>query len=138
MRSIRIVVLLAAVLAGSAAFAQDGASPATAPKPDYSRDTLMRLLVDIEAPEHQPAVRFRLGAIEFNALGTQWRFNYLPLMMPLSGSQARVTREWPDPFALTGTAIAVPPRIWRERRAIERELRRINRTAKVKVEVRTE
>lgn len=125
------------MIAGGLA-AQEQTAPSAPQPPDYSRQNLLRLLVDADAPGDEDRLRFHVGAIEFGALGTRWRFNYLPLMMPLSGTQMGVTRQWPDPFALTGTSIASPPRTWRTRRALERELRRINRTTKAKVKVEVE
>lgn len=108
-------------------------------KPDFSRDAVQKLLltVDVEA-EVEPPVRFHVGAVEFRTLGTNWRFNYLPIMMPLSGTRFGVTQEWPDPFALTGTAIATPRRAWRTQRAFNAELRRINRKVKADLKVRRE
>ena len=118
-----------------------------ATKPDYSRPTLIRIFsVDTTPPKPEPPVRFRVGAVDFRALGTSWRFVYLPIMMPLSGTRLGVTNEIPDPFSLTHTPIATSPRVMRaERRAINSELRRIEQTekekqkrAKVKVNVKTD
>lgn len=141
MRASRTVLLVAFLLVAGTLSAQEAAAPSTASpaKPDYSRDNLLRLLVETEKPEHEPRVRFRFGTIDFKALGTRWRIGYLPFMMPLSGSQIRVTQEWPDPFALTGTSIASPPRVWKSTpRAVRRELRRIDRLSKVKASVKVD
>ena len=119
--------ILALLLATSAA-AQDAAVR------DYSKDTLLRLFVDAGGQERENPIRYRRGAIEFRALGTSWRFNYLP-MMPLSGTMGGVTQELPDPFALTGTQIATPLRAWRTRREINSELRRIEALERAKVKV---
>ena len=119
--------ILALLLATSAA-AQDAAVR------DYSKDTLLRLFVDAGGQERENPIRYRRGAIEFRALGTSWRFNYLP-MMPLSGTMGGVTQELPDPFALTGTQIATPLRAWRTRREINSELRRIEAMERAKVKV---
>ena len=100
---------------------------------DYSKDTIIRLTADIpEPPEHEPRMVFHVGAVDFKALGTRWRFNFLPFMAPLSGTRFGVTQEWPDPFALTGTAIATPPRAFRTRRQMNAELRRIDRVTRPK------
>jgi len=139
--TISILVLLAAVSL-SAQEQQPQPQPQPAPaaaQPDYSKPALQRFVLSIPAePKRERNVRFHVGAIEFGAVGTRWRFNYLPIMAPLSGTRLGVTREWPDPFALTGTAIATPPRAWRTQRQINSELRRIEKTerAKVKVNVR--
>ena len=122
--STAILVLL---LATSAA-AQDAQTR------DYSKDTLLRLFVDAGGQEKENPIRYRRGAIEFRALGTSWRFNYLP-MMPLHGTIGGVTQELPDPFALTGTQIATPLRAWRTRREINSELRRIEAMERAKVKV---
>ena len=125
------------VIAGSLA-AQE-----TPTKPDYSRDNLMRIFsVDDTPPKREPAVRFRVGAVDFRALGTSWRFVYLPIMMPLSGTRFGITNEIPDPFALTHTPIATSPRVARQhRRAVNSELRRIEKSEKqkrAKIKVRTQ
>lgn len=122
--SATILILL---LATSAA-AQD------TPARDYSKDRLLRLFIDAAEQEGENPIRYRRGAIEFRALGTSWRFNYLP-MMALHGTMNGVTQELPDPFALTGTSIATGPRAWRTRREINSELRRIEATERAKVRV---
>ena len=118
--------------------------PPAVERPDYSREHLQRFVANIpEPPERIRDVYFHVGAIEFRAMGTRWRFNYLPFMMPLSGSQMRITQTHPDPFELTQTPIATPPRAWRTQRAVSAEMRRIEETekqkrAKVKVNVRAQ
>jgi hypothetical protein len=111
--------------------------PASTPQqPDYSRDTLLRLLAENpDRPEVEPPVRFRVGAVEFRALGSEWRFVYLPLMMPLSGSRLTTTQEWPDPFSLTRTTIATSPRAWRTQRALNSEMRRIEQSERARIRI---
>ena len=134
--TIAILVLAAA----TSLTAQESASAATsdaAPKPDYSKPSLQRFVLSIpEPPKRDRNVRFHVGAIEFGAVGTRWRFNYLPIMAPLSGTRLGVTREWPDPFSLTGTTIATPKRAWRTQRKIDAEMRRIEKTERAKVRVK--
>ena len=101
---------------------------------DYSKDTLLRLFIEAAEQEGENPIRYRDGAIEFRALGTSWRFNYLP-MMAMHGTLTGVTMEVPDPFLLTGTQIATPPRSWRTRREINAELRRIEATERAKIRV---
>src|SRR5687768_6139283 len=101
---------------------------------DYSKDTLLRLFIEAAEQESENPIRYRRGAIKFRALGTSWRFNYLP-MMPMSGTLGGVTMELPDPFALTGTVLATPKRAWRTRREINAELRRIEATERAKIKV---
>ena len=126
MRTAALMAVL--VLVASQALAQD--SPA--PKPDYSRPTLIRILSGIEAPpEVEKAIRFHFGSVEFRALGTRWRIAYLPIMMPFSGSVnygRGLGSNFPDPFVLTGTEIPQTARTWRDQRALSGELRRIERT----------
>ncbi|HEY0142361.1 MAG TPA: hypothetical protein VGF48_15790 [Thermoanaerobaculia bacterium] len=96
---------------------------------DYSRDTLMRIFV-AEAPrEERPPITFHVGTVQFNALGTRWNFAYLPFLAPLHGTTPRTSQEMPDPFLITRTVMATPPRVARQqRRAINAEIRRIERT----------
>lgn len=110
-------------------------------KPDYSREALLRIFsVNIPPPQRERAIEFGFGTIEFKALGTRWRFIYLPIFAPLSGSIRRTNAELPNPFALTGTEIAYTPRTWRHDREMSRELRRIERMERerAKVRVKTE
>jgi hypothetical protein len=143
--------MLAILLITTAMAAQEAAPPeteASAPpatsesstRPDYSRHSLLRLVrTQEEERKGDRSVRFHVGAVEFNAIGTRWRFNYLPIMAPLSGTRVGITNEWPDPFSLSGTPIATPKRAWRTQRQINAELRRITESekkrAKVKVNV---
>lgn len=128
MRTSAILFLL---FIGTAVAAQD------APETDFSKDTLMRLLAAEEPrPERKPRVDFHVGAVDFMVRGSSFRFNYLPFMVPLSGSNPRTSMEMPDPFSLTNTSIASPPRVWRNRRAVNAELRRIERSEKVRAKIR--
>ncbi len=121
--------VLVILLAATAAFGQTEGTADE--RRDYSKDTMMRLTADIpQRPEHEPRLVFHVGAVDFRALGTRWRFNFLPFMMPLSGTRLDVTQEWPDPFALTHTQIATPPRAFTTRRQMNAELRRIDRVTK--------
>ena len=124
-------VLVLAILISAPAGAQE-----QAPQPDYSRENLQRFAAAIpEEPERERRIRFYWGAIEFSALGQNWRF--LP-MLPLSGSSLRTSREWPDPFSLTGTAIATPKRAWRTQRKIDAEMRRIEKSERAKIHLDTD
>ncbi|HEX6639459.1 MAG TPA: hypothetical protein VF215_00025 [Thermoanaerobaculia bacterium] len=121
--------ILALLLVTAPVFAQEDADTR-----DYSKDTLLRLFVEAAKQESENPIRYRRGAIEFRALGTSWRFNYLP-MMPMSGTMGGVTQEWPDPFALTNTVIATSPRSWRTRRNVSAELKRIEKSERAKIKV---
>ena len=121
--------ILALLLTVSAA-----AADTRAPVRDYSKDTLLRLFADAAEQESENPIRYRRGAVEFRALGTSWRFNYLP-MMAMQGTLSGVSMELPDPFALTGTAIATSPRSWRTRREVNNELKRIEKSERAKIRV---
>jgi len=122
--------ILALLLLTASATAQD----TQAPTRDYSKDTLLRLFVKAAKQEGENPIRYRRGAVEFTALGTSWRFNYLP-MMAMQGTLSGVSMELPDPFALTGTAIATSPRSWRTRREVSLELKRIEKLERAKIKV---
>ena len=80
-------------------------------------------------------IRFYIGAVEFAALGQRWRFAYP--VMPFSGTQLTTSRQWPDPFSLTNTVIATPPRAWRTNRKVNAEMKRIEKTERAKIKVKT-
>jgi len=121
-------ILALLLLAGSASAQSNAATR------DYSKDTLLRLFVEAAEQESDNPIRYRDGAVQFNALGTSWSFNYLP-MAAMHGTLNGVTMEPPDPFQLTGTQIATSPRSWRTRREVNAELRRIEATERAKVRV---
>ena len=121
-------MVLALLLVAGGAMAQDE------PRPDYSRDQLLRLFVAASPEVAQRNYRDVGGTV--HAFGTSFQIHALPmLLMPLSGSVLRTTQEWPDPFALTGTQIATSQRAWRTRRTINRELRRIELTQRARIRV---
>jgi hypothetical protein len=119
--------ILALLLLTASAAAQDT-------RPDYSKDTLLRLFVAAAEQESENPIRYRRGAVEFRALGTSWKFNYLP-MMAFQGTLSGVSMELPNAFALTNTAIATSPRSWRTRREVNAELKRIEKTERAKIRV---
>jgi hypothetical protein len=120
--------ILALLLVASSAAAQDE------PRPDYSRDTLMRLFVAASPEEAQR--NYRDVGMTVAAFGTTFQIHALPqLMMPLSGSVMRTSKEWPDPFSLTRTQIATSHRAWHTRRNVNRELRRINMSERARLRV---
>jgi len=137
MKTTIALLVLAASMGLSAQEPGPAADSTPATKPDYSKPTIQRFVLSIpEPPKRDRSVRFHVGAIEFGAVGTRWRFNYLPIMAPLSGTRLGVTREWPDPFSLTGTTVATPKRAWRTQRKIDAEMRRIEKTERGKVRVK--
>lgn len=128
MRASAAILILLLATAAVPAQAQD------APVRDYSKDRLLRLFAEAAEQETENPIRYRRGAVEFRALGTSWRFNYLP-MMAMSGTLGGTYLELPDPFALTGTAIATSPRSWRTRREVNSELKRIEVMERAKIKV---
>jgi hypothetical protein len=127
MKTSTTTLVLFAALAAFPAFAQQ--------KPDYSRENLHRFVAAIpEEPKRERNLRFYIGAVEFSAMGQRWRF---APVMPFSGTQLTTTRVWPDPFSLTGTAIATPRRAWRTQRKVDSEMKRIEKTERAKIKVKT-
>ncbi len=127
------VIVLA--LAGNIA-AQELTNP---PSVDYSRGKLIQLFANQPVKEAvEPRVQFGVGYIDFRALKMRWRLAYSP-MMPLSGSVPWRSNgafgALPDPFELTHTEIASPPRTWRRTRDMSAELRRIERSERIKAKV---
>ncbi|HEX7708586.1 MAG TPA: hypothetical protein VF701_19150 [Thermoanaerobaculia bacterium] len=129
--------LIALLLTASVAFGQEQAAAGNG-QPDYSRDRLLWLTSDeAQRLEEEPLVTYHVGAVQFRAIGSDWRFVYLPIMAPMSGSRMTTTfHEWPDPFSLTGTAIATSPRAWRTQRSYNAELRRIEASERARIRVR--
>ena len=115
-----------------AAHAVNGEEPQ---KPDYSRETVLKAfyIPPIElGPRPKPRVQFHFGAIEFRALGMDWRIIYLPIMLPLSGTRMGVTQTPPDPFELTGVSLPgePPPEVISQSRELRAELKRIKRVTR--------
>jgi hypothetical protein len=104
----------------------------SADEPDFTREGLRKSfsakVIEL-GPRPKPRVQFKFGAIEFRALGMDWRLFYLPMAMPLSGTRPGVTQEFPDPFALAGAVLPGAPahEIEPESRELRAELRRIRR-----------
>ncbi|MEA2571025.1 MAG: hypothetical protein QOI24_3026 [Acidobacteriota bacterium] len=105
MEMMKRVPLFAALLlcAAGAAFA-DEATPA----PDYSREALLLITRDMPARPVRPVSFAELGVISIRTPFGRAHVSYLPLP-PLQGSLPRTTLEWPNPFALTNTEIAMTP-----------------------------
>ena len=127
------VIVLA--LAGNIA-AQETPVPTAA---DYSRDKLIQLFANEPIKEPvEPRVQFGVGFVDFNALKMRWRLAYVPLMaLPgsipwqMNGAFGAI----PSPFELTHTEIASPPRTWKQSRDMNAELKRIERTERIKAKV---
>ena len=133
----KILAAFVIVLALARSVTAQDAPAQTTTAPDYSRDKLIEIFANDPVVERaEPNMKFRLGAVEFKALNMRWRISYLPFLMPLSGSipwrSNSAFGSLPDPFALTGTEIASPPRTWKQTRDMNSELKRIERTEKEK------
>ena len=123
---------------GGNMMAQDTTAPA-APQPDYSREKLTQIFSNEPVREPvEPNVQFHLGYIDFKALNMRWRLAYFPLLalpgsMPwaYNGAMGAI----PDPFELTNTQFASPPRTWRQLRDMNAELRRIEKSERAKAKV---
>jgi hypothetical protein len=134
MKHARAFVIVLA-LAGNIA-AQETPAPTA---PDYSRDKLIQMFANEPVREPvQPRVQFGIGYVDFHLLNMRWRLAYLPLM-PLPGSIPWQSNgafgAIPNPFELTHTEIASPPRTWKQKRDMNAELKRIERTERIKAKV---
>jgi len=100
-----LIAALALVFA-AAAFADEPAPP-----PDYSRQALLRIVRDMPERPARTVSFDDIGVIMINAPFTRVHLLYAPVP-PIQGSVPRVTQEWPNPFAQTGTDIAMTPQAW--------------------------
>jgi hypothetical protein len=127
------VIVLA--LAGNIA-AQELPAPTA---PDYSREKLIQMFANEPVIEPiPPRVQFGVGYVDFNALKMRWRLAYVPLM-PLPGSipwqMNGAFGGIPSPFELTHTEFPYPRRTWKQMRDMNAELKRIERTERIKAKV---
>jgi hypothetical protein len=105
-------------------------------RPDYSPDGLLRLFSgEPVRATNDNRVHFNYGVIDYRFLDTNLKF--VPILLPLSGTELRTTQVWPDPFALTHTQIATSKRAWRTQRTLNAELRRIEKTQRARIKVKT-
>jgi hypothetical protein len=127
----KVWVLILTLLAAEAD-AQSSIKRDPPPPPDYSREHLFRLFAEVEPPpKRERAVKFGVGTIEFRALGTTWRIGYLPFFRPFLGSvPTTIGTPKVDPFVMTGIEIPQTQRTWHDSRALNAELRRIEKLEK--------
>ena len=128
--------LFAALLVAATLSAQETEPP----KPDYSRETIMKLFMNADEDEHPVLYRGyeNFGSVQVHALGTTFHLNYLPFMVPLPGTgfgMNATSQSFPDPFALTHTQIATSQRAWRTRRNLKAEMRRIEKSERARIKV---
>ena len=121
-RTVSIAVVLS-VLASTPSFA------AGTPRADYSRETLFLFSRDFLKQQEASRVEWGIGAIDVFHFGTRLHVSYLPFLAPLPGSRPNDVATFPNPFALTQTAIArAMPYMPDERpAAVNREIRRVLR-----------
>lgn len=125
----RATVLLLTLMLALTVRAQEQPAPVPA---DYSRDKLIQIFSNEPVKgKVEPRIEWGFGFINFKALGMRWKIGYLPIMVPLNGSIAWRSNgafgALPDPFILTNTQIASPPRTWKRGREMNAELKRIER-----------
>jgi hypothetical protein len=97
----RSAAIVAAIVLALPAVAQEEQPP-----PDYSRQALLRFVSEIpERPKRERNVKYHFGAVEFRALGMDWRVVYLPILLPLSGTGPRKR----FPIRSTSPALRSPP-----------------------------
>jgi hypothetical protein len=115
------------------------ADVATPPRQDFSKPSLIRLFSDIpEPPRHERKVKFTASGVDVEAFGTRWHlwYPFLPMMQGSFNTGRGMGSDFPDPFILTGTAIASGPRTWHDERAMSGELRRIERTERERARIK--
>ena len=114
----RILIFLAlAALMAIPAAAQ--APPADSERPDYSKEALLVIIQDLEPPPGpRDPLRFYIPQ-----LGTSVGFGVFPVSFGAGREQGATISPVPDPFLLSGGAIAYSERSFRDRYA-EWRLRR--------------
>lgn len=101
--------------------------------PDYSRDTILKILHD--ADEEQAPFRFEFGRFTINTRTTRYHLAWLPLLAPIAYSGPHGAGQLPNPFVLTNTEYAWRPHQYRATPDLESEprdfQREYKRTAKI-------
>ena len=75
--------------------------------PDYSRDTILKILHDKENENQR--FKMNVGTVDINTAAMRYHFAYLPLLAPLPYSGPQGARFLPNPFVLTHTEYAWQP-----------------------------
>jgi len=146
--SMAIALLLVLAAAGGMAQAQEttpsSTSPApplptsespppTVPRPDYSRQALLRLVASAseEHPRIPSRVQWGLGTVEFPLFGTRFRVAWLPFLPTLNpiGYHGSI-KPTIDPFQMTGLDLPMKVQDSAERRELRRIERRLRRAKK--------
>lgn len=100
MKQSLIAILM--LLSTTVAFGGDSAT-----NPDYSRDTVLKILHDND--EAEAPFKINVGTIDINTSAMRYHFAYLPLLAPLPYSGPQGARFLPNPFVLTHTEYAWRP-----------------------------
>ena len=108
-------------------------------QPDYSKETLIIFSRDFLRQQEASPVEWGIGAIDVFHFGTRLHLSYLPFLAPLPGSRLKDVATFPNPFALTQTAIARAMPYMADDRpsSVNREIRRVlkmEKKAKVRIE----
>ena len=96
------LIAILTLLTAAVAFAGDSATT-----PDYSRDTVLKILHDNDVEE--APFKINVGTIDINTKAMRYHFAYLPLLAPLPYSGPQGARYLPNPFVLTHTEYAWRP-----------------------------
>ena len=131
MQRILLLTLISGVLATSAV-------ADSTDRQDYSKETLFIFSRDFLKQQEASRVEWNIGAIDVFHFGTRLHISYLPFLAPLPGSRPNDVATFPNPFALTQTAIARSmPYMADDRPAdVKREIRRVlkmERKAKLEI-----
>jgi hypothetical protein len=137
MKRIGPLILIVATMAVTAAAQQNDDDIKQQQQPDYSRNTLIQIFAENPLPVNTvKKPDFGFGYVDFQALNMRWRVGYLPFLAPMYGSVPWAMNGafggMPDPFIATGTEIPQTPRTAAQNRAINSELKRIERTEREK------
>ena len=129
------IVLLTLIFSGALAAS---ASADSTDRQDYSKETLFIFSRDFLKQQEASRVEWNIGAIDVFHFGTRLHISYLPFLAPLPGSRPNDVATFPNPFALTQTAIARSMPYMPDDRPsdVKREIRRVLRMErKAKLEI---
>lgn len=116
------------------------ASAASAGRQDYSKETLFIFSRDFLRQQEASRIEWNVGAIDVFHFGTRLHISYLPFLAPLPGSRPNDVATFPNPFALTQTAIARSMPYMPDDRpaAVNREIRRVLKMERSQARVQVE
>jgi hypothetical protein len=97
----RSLLAILVLLSTTAAFAD------SAPAPDFSRDTILKILHDKDVDD--APFKIDIGMAQLRTKNFNYRFAYLPLLAPIQYSGPHGASQLPNPFVLTNTELAWRP-----------------------------